>query len=183
MTRIFPLGLATGLCMTGAAFAVGGLDDVTPPTPTETTTTCPDGSVWDDGLGRCMAIQDSRLAPDKLIAAARELAYADRHQDAIDLLSMAADPADSMVQTYLGFAHRRAGRIDLGLDHYDRALAANPDNILARAYLGMAYVQLGDIAQAEVQLAEIRARGGADLWPDTALAAAIAAGDTTGYDY
>ncbi len=167
-------------------FAVGlGFDEDTPPTPTETTVTCPDGAVWDGDREACVIIQDSNLGADqdRLIRTARELAYANRYDDAIAVLAMAADPQDTMVLTYLGFSHRRAGRMDVGLEYYDDALAANPDNILARAYLGMAYIQLNQASLAEEQLAQIRARGGTDTWPDRALTRALAENDGSSYDY
>ena len=178
----FALGAVIGVALALPALAVGPEDD-TPPTPTQTTTICAEGMVWDQTTQACIAIQDSRLDHDALIGAARELAYADRHADAIALLQMAADPDDSMVLTYLGFSHRSAGRMDTGLGYYDRALTQDPDNLLARAYMGMAFVQLGREADAQVQLAEIRARGGAGGWPGHALAAAIRDGDTSAYDY
>ncbi len=180
-----PLRVAPLLALIAApAFAIGGLDDEAP-TSTETTETCEAGTVWDEDSSTCVAIQDSNLQldQDRLITTARELAYADRHDDAIAVLALSAQPNDTMVLTYLGFSHRRAGRMDLGLSYYDQALGADPDNILARAYLGMAYIQLDQPELAEEQLAEIRARGGEDSWPDRALSSAISAGSTRGYDY
>jgi tetratricopeptide (TPR) repeat protein len=184
MTRTLTLSTAFTLALSQTAIGVGfNTDD--PPTPTETTTECPEGTVWDAETEDCVEIEDSALAtdPEALIATVRELAYADRHRDALDLLALAPDPADTMVLTYLGYSTRSLGDFDRGLDYYDRALAADPDNLLARAYLGMAYVQLGAPEQAHVQLAEIRARGGEGRWPELALAGALAAGDVTGYDY
>jgi len=182
MTRSFATGAALSLILTQAAFAAGGFDEE-PPTPTQTTEDCAEGEVWDADASACVAIEDSAMNQDALMQAARELAYADRLDDAITLLGMSATPEDTMVLTYLGFSHRKAGRMDLGMAYYDRALAANPDNILARAYMGMAYVQTAQLDMAEAQLAEIRSRGGAGTWPEEALQAAIAAGDTSGYDY
>lgn len=175
--------LSTALILAaGAALAVGDEDD-TPPRPTETTTQCPEGAVWDGGRNACVIIRDSRLSPETLMQNARELAYAGRHDDAIALLALADSQEDSMVQTYLGFSHRSAGRMAEGLAHYERALNLDPDNLLARSYLGMAYVQMGATRDARVQLEEIEARGGTGRWPHEALAAAIRTGTTAGYDY
>ncbi|MHA7886500.1 tetratricopeptide repeat protein [Roseicyclus sp.] len=166
-----------------AALAVGPDDD--PPTPTETTTECAEGTVWDGETQACVAIEESAQAtdPEALITTVRELAYAGRHGDALALLARAPDQGDTMVLTYMGYSTRSMGDMQTGLDHYDRALAADPDNLLARAYLGMARLQLGETGLAEVQLAEIRARGGVGRWPERALAAAIAQGSPAGYDY
>lgn len=166
-----------------AALAVGPAED--PPTPTETTTQCAEGTVWDADAQGCVAIEDSAQAddPEALIATVRELAYADRHEDALALLARAPDASDTMVLTYMGYSTRSLGDMAAGLAWYDQALAADPDNLLARAYLGMARLQLGETTLAELQLAEIRARGGAGRWPERALSAAIAQGSPTGYDY
>lgn len=174
-------GLVLGLAQ--AAQAVGPTD--APPTPTETTTECPVGTVWDGDSAGCVAIEESSRATDPaaLIETVRELAYAGRHDDALALLARAPDPDDTMVLTYLGYSHRSLGDHARGLAYYDRALAADPDNLLARAYLGMAMIRLGTPEGAVAQLAEIRARGGAGRWPERALAAALTAGSTDGYDY
>jgi tetratricopeptide (TPR) repeat protein len=182
MPRPLAAAAAFTLLMSQTAFAVGGFDEE-PPTPTQTTEDCAEGQVWDEDAGACVQIEDSALNEGALMRAARELAYADRLDDAIALLGMSATPEDTMVLTYLGFSHRKAGRMAVGMGYYDRALAANPDNILARAYMGMAYVQTAQIDLAEAQLAEIRSRGGVGTWPEQALQAAIAAGDADGYDY
>jgi tetratricopeptide (TPR) repeat protein len=121
--------------------------------------------------------------PAALIVTVRELAYAGRHDDVLALLARASNQDDTMVQTYMGYSLRSMGDMAAGLDHYARALAADPDNLLARSYLGMAHLIAGKPQQAAVQLAEIRARGGAGRWPERALAAAIAQGTPTGYDY
>ena len=184
MRRSTVLGTGLALALGQAAWAVGG-DTDTPPTPTQTTTECADGMVWDETRSTCVAIEDSRLEgrPDRLLATARELAYADRHVDALRLLALAPDQDDSMVQTYLGYAHRSLGDMDRGMAHYARAVEADPDNLLVRAYRGMAYLIQGNSAAARAELAEIRTRGGTGGWPEQALAAAIAQGTTSGYDY
>lgn len=167
------------LVLSQPAAAVGFNDD--PPEPTETTTVCEEGQVWDAEAEACVAIEDSRLDEGALIEAARELAYAGRFADTIMLLERSSRPDDTMVLTYFGFAHRRAGNVPLGLDYYDRALAVEPGNFLTRSYLGMAHVEAGQIALAEIQLAEIRARGGSGTWAEAALERAIRTGTTQDY--
>ncbi len=154
------------------AFAAGGLDE-TPPTPTPTTTECPEGQVFDTDQNECVVIQDSQLDDDTLYRAARELAYADRLDDAVAVLALMSDQGDSRVLTYMGYTHRRMGRVQEGMDYYAAALTADPDNLLARAYLGMAHVLGDDPAAAWVQLAEIQTRGGRGTWPEQALQDAL----------
>jgi tetratricopeptide (TPR) repeat protein len=180
-TPLMPAAFAALLAL--PVLAVGPDDD--PPTPTETTTQCDVGTVWDTDTQTCVPVRQSSHAtdPDALLMTVRELAYAGRHVDALALLARAPDQADTMVLTYFGYSTRSLGDMERGLDYYDQALAADPDNLLARAYLGMARLQLRQPDLAEAQLAEIRARGGSGTWPDRALAAAVRQGSTSGYDY
>lgn len=167
----FSLGLAA--FASGPAFAVGS-DDPVPPTPTETTTVCEDGMVWNPETELCVTpTEQSGLSDDLLYDAVREFAYAGRYDDARRALDAMSDPEDDRVLTYRGFLARVSGDMQAGLALYAAALDANPDNLLARAYLGQAYVLLGDIDKALDQLAEIGARGGAGTWPELALLEAI----------
>jgi tetratricopeptide (TPR) repeat protein len=178
MVRFFlPLALMTAA---GAALAVGPEDD-TPPAPSPTTTTCEAGEVWDAATGACVAIEDSRLEEETLRRAARELAYAGRSDDALALLAMSGAPDASEVLTLTAFAHGRAGDYDRALPIYTAALAADPDNHLARAYMGLALIAAGRVNEAEAELREIRARGGRGGWPDSALSRGLAAGAPIGY--
>ena len=162
------------------ALAVGSGDDE-PPQPTETTTECPDGTIYDEDAGSCVVIQDSHLDDDALYQATRELAYAGRLEDALLVLAQMSDPGASRVQTYLGFVHRQLGHDARALRHYTAALEADPDNVLARSYLGMAYVAWGEPDLARAELQQIRALGAAGSWPDRALARAIRTGFAPNY--
>ena len=168
----------------GIVLGVGPEDDGVPAS-SPTTTVCPEGTVWDIEEALCLPIAESGLVtdPEALIATARELAHAGRHGDALALLARAPDPEDTMVLTYIGYSTRSLGYMSRGLAFYDRALAVDPDNLLARSYLGMAYLILGSTDRAQGQLAEIRARGGVGSWPERALAEAIAQGAVDGFDY
>ncbi|MCU4653857.1 tetratricopeptide repeat protein [Roseibacterium sp. SDUM158016] len=180
MPRPLPLVAAFAFCLAGPALAIGPEDD-SPPAPTRTTTECPAGQVWDAETEACTAIEQSRLPEDILRRTARELAYAGRSDDALELLQRSGAPEASEVLTLTAFAHGRAGRIDTALPIYDRALAADPGNLLARAYMGLALIAAGRSEDAGMQLAEIRARGGAGSWPDRALSRGLAAGAPVGY--
>jgi tetratricopeptide (TPR) repeat protein len=162
------------------AFAVGNNVNE-PPAPTPTSTECTGAQVWDETTKTCVDAKSGRLDDDALFRAVRELAWAGRPEDALGVLAAMQEGESDRVLTYLGFAHRRAGRLEEGLVWYDRALRRNPDNLLARSYLGQTYVQLYEMDLARAQLTEIRARGGAGGWPETALRLAIETGETPGY--
>ncbi|WP_422370484.1 tetratricopeptide repeat protein [Hoeflea sp.] len=172
--------LTTALLFPFAAFAAGTSDD-SPPQPTETSTSCKNGQVWDKKTKSCVDAKESRLDDDTRYEAARELAYAGRYDDALHVLATMSDQQESRVLTYYGFTHRKAGRADLGMQYYQQALEADPDNLLARSYMGQGLVDAGEIKAARVQLAEIVARGGASSWPETSLRRAIKTGRTYNY--
>lgn len=178
MTRIATLIAA--LLLPGLALAAGS-DSSTPPTPTETTTKCEGAQVWDEKTKTCITAQESRLDDDTLYGAARELAYAGRYADAQLVLAAMSDQSESRVLTYWGFTHRKAGRMDLGMEYYARALIADPDNILARSYMGQALLTQGKRAEAELQLQEIWTRGGAGSWAEASLSEALRTGRTVDY--
>ncbi len=163
-----------------AAFAAGS-DDTAPPTPTQTSADCKDGEVWDEETKACLAPEDARFDDDTRFRAVRELAYAGRPEDALRVLAAMQEGETDRVLTYLGFANRKAGRLEKGLAFYARALAQNPDNMLARSYLGQAYVDMGETTLARAELSEIRARGGEGSWAEASLAQALVTGQTISY--
>lgn len=172
--------LAAALALPLSAFAAGG-DDPAPPKPTNTTKTCKGVKVWDAGKGRCVRPKNSSLDQDGLYGAMRELAYAGRYEDAQGVLRAMADQQDSRVLTYWGFTHRKLGRADLAEDYYSRAIARDPDNLLARSYMGQGFLEAGRPAQALAQWKEIRARGGTGTWAEASLRAALENGSTSSY--
>ena len=175
------LALAFVLCtMPFAAFAAGS-DDNEPPTQTNTTKTCTDGKVWDEKTQSCQDAKSGLLDDDTLFKAAREFAYAGQPQNALNALAAMKEGESDRVLTYLGFANRKAGNLEIGLGYYDKALERNPDNLLARSYYGQALVEMGEMQLAQAQLDAIIARGGEGGWPATSLAEAIRTGQTTNY--
>lgn len=174
MRILLPLALIT---LPFAAFAAGS-DDTAPPTPTETTTQCTDGQVWDEKTKACVAPEDARLEDDTRFRAVRELAWAGRQDDARRVLAAMTEGPTDRVMTYEAYTLRKSGQIEAGLAAYEAAILANPGNILARSYYGQALVEQGEFDMAKAELAQIAAHGGAATWAHQALATAIETGQT-----
>jgi tetratricopeptide (TPR) repeat protein len=175
--------LSAILLLTALPFAANaaGSDDSNPPTPTETTTECKEGLVWDEKTKACVAPEDARLDNDTRFKAVRELAYADQPEAALRVLAAMTEGETDRVLTYKGFAHRKAGRIEEGIAYYNAALTQNPDNLLARSYMGQGLVEMGEMDLARLQRDEIRARGGEATWAFAALDRALRSGQTWSY--
>ncbi|MEP2530971.1 tetratricopeptide repeat protein [Shimia sp.] len=170
-------------CVALASFApapllAAGSDNNDPPQPTQTTKECKKGKVWSDKKKRCVNPENSELNSDTLYDAVRELAYAGRLQDAQRVLKAMPDQNEDRVLTYWGFTHRNMGDLASGMSFYEKALNANPDNLLARSYKGQAHIEAGDLVLARAELLEIRERGGEGTWPEVSLATAIRTGVT-----
>ena len=170
------------LTLPATAFAAGsaGSDATTPPKPSETTTVCTGTQVWDEKTETCVDAKDSRLDDDARYSAVRELAYAERYGDAQAVLAT-MDQADDRALTYWGFTHRKLGNAALSAAYYEKAIAQNPDNILARSYMGQGMVAAGLTDAAIVQWREIKARGGDGSWAEASLRDAIRSGITYNY--
>ena len=62
---------------------------------------------------------------------------------------------DPRVLNYLGYSNRKAGRLDVGITYYQKALAIDPNFNLAREYLGEGYIAAGRVDLAMNVLADI----------------------------
>lgn len=134
-----------------SANAAGSGDSSTP--------ACPAGEVFDQKAGKCVK-QSGAVDTDSLYETGRKLALDERYGEAITVLSLAADRGDPRILNYLGYSHRKQGRVLVGLGYYQEALSLSPDYSQAREYMGEAYLQMGNLAGAEQQLAEIEKRCG-----------------------
>jgi len=143
------------------AFSAGG-DSGGSGGGTETVTQCKNGQVFDKKLKKCVEPKQGMLDDDNIYEAGHALAMAGRYDEAIAVLSLAEDKTDPRILNYLGYSHRKAGRITVGLGYYQEALQNDPDYTLVREYLGEAHLQLGNVAAAREQLAEIEKRVGKD---------------------
>jgi tetratricopeptide (TPR) repeat protein len=170
--------LAAALAFAPHLALAAGSNDSEPPKTTETTTECKKGEVWDEKTKTCVKAEDSSLNDDQRFGAVRELAYAGRFDEAMHVLAAMHEGDTSRVMTYQGFLLRQTGHIEEGIAAYERAIAMDPANILARSYYGQLLVKMDEIAMAEDQLTQIRAHGGAGTWAETALSTAIKTGVT-----
>ncbi|TCN32386.1 tetratricopeptide repeat protein [Sinorhizobium americanum] len=165
---LFTLSAFAASVASHAALAVGD-DNSAPPKKTKTTTQCKDGKVWDAKRNRCVDAKRSDLSDDVLFDAARELAYAGQYENAIKVLGAMNEQQSARVLNYLGYSNRKAGRMELGMQYYKRAIQADENYILARSYMGQALVEQGRVEEARAQLVEIRDRGSEGTWAYQAL--------------
>lgn len=94
--------------------------------------------------------------------AAKTLVKAERYQDAIALLEGLGKDGDPRVLNYLGYSHRKLGKLDKALDYYGKAIEIEPEYAAVRQYLGEAYLKLGKTDDAKAQLAKIKGICGTD---------------------
>jgi Flp pilus assembly protein TadD len=156
------------LCLSAPAFAAGS-DSGNTPAATETTTKCKHGEVWDKKQKKCVKPDKASMNDTQLFEAARELAYAGQYENAIKVLKVAANQNDPRILNYMGFANRKAGRVDLAMTYYKKALAIDGNYLLARSYMGQGLIVQGKVEEARAQLIEIRDRGGRDTYAYHAL--------------
>lgn len=108
----------------------------------------------------CVKAVSGVLPDEDLYQQGRLLAKAGEYDWALTLFSAIKNQNDPRVLNYTGYSHRKAGRLDMGITFYRKALAINPDFVLAREYLGEGYVAAGRIDLAKVELSEIGNRCG-----------------------
>ena len=81
-----------------AAFAAGG-GTSTPPTPSETTTVCEEGMVWDLARETCLPPEESTNEDSARLNDVRELAYEGYLQAALEVLETMENQNDTMTLT------------------------------------------------------------------------------------
>lgn len=142
---------------------------------------CPEGKIWSDSDGKCIPKRTGVLTDEELYARGWRLAKAGHYESAIRVLNTVADRTDPKVLNALGYSHRKMGRLAEGVAFYQRALAIDPDYVLAREYLGEGYVAAGRFDLAKDQLAEIEMRCGTGCKEYRRLAAVISGAETQGW--
>lgn len=108
----------------------------------------------------CVGAASAKMADEELFYAGYWLAKNGQYQQALGYLSL-AQSKDERVLTYIGYATRKLGHVDEALPYYRKAIAANPDYVVARAYMGEAFLSKGEPAKARAELGEIERRCGA----------------------
>lgn len=153
MTRLAPLALTCLLALAAPALAAGGGSDGGGSSPTAQS--CKKGEVWNSKTKKCVKAQSGVLTDEELYQQGRALAKEGRYDWAIEVLSVVQNQQDPRVLNYIGYANRKAGRLDIGITYYRRALAIDPNFNLAREYLGEGYIAAGRIDLAMNELAAI----------------------------
>ena len=134
---------------------------------------CKKGKVYSVRRKKCIVPKKSELSDDNIFRAGRMLAFDGRYGEAIEVLTLASNLNSPKILNYLGYAHRKAGRIDVSLGYYKQALAIDPDYTLVREYMGEAFLSRKNYKAAEYQLSEIAKRCGISCREYTLLSAAI----------
>jgi len=97
---------------------------------------------------------ESNNAPD-LTSVRAKIAAGDYPGARDELRGLAEDTQQADVYNLLGFTLRKTGDYRTSLTYYTKALELEPDHKAAREYLGELYVETGDIAKANDQLARL----------------------------
>ncbi len=134
---------------------------------------CSKGRIFDRRLKKCVLSNSPDLDDGSRVEVGIWLAKRGRHEDAIATLAMVGDKSNTLAQTYIGYAHRKQGRMKLAFSHYRAALASDPQNWIARSYLGEALLQNGNLSAARDQLSRIKAGCGANCSTYKRLAGAL----------
>jgi tetratricopeptide (TPR) repeat protein len=159
--------LGTALALSPMAFAAGdssGSDSTKTESPKKLK--CKKGEVIKvvkkDGVEKktCAKVTTGILPDEELYEQGRLLAKEGEYDWALDVLAAVSNQNDPKVLNYTGYSHRKAGRLEIGITYYRKALAINPDFVLAREYLGEGYVAAGRIDLARAELAQIAQRCG-----------------------
>ncbi len=104
------------------------------------------------------------------------MAKAGHYEWALQVLAAIQNQNDPRVLNYTGYSNRKAGRLEIGITYYRKALAIDPNFVLAREYLGEGYVAAGRIDLAKLELNEIKTRAGTASEEYQDLSKAIATG-------
>ena len=101
------------------------------------------GGDWDD------------LDPD--FAAGKVALVKGQWASAIEALKLASlrDPRNADIQNYIGYANRRIGLPKLSFAHFRQAIEFNPRHRGAHQHLGETHLSVGELAEAEAQLAAL----------------------------
>jgi tetratricopeptide (TPR) repeat protein len=111
-------------------------------------------------IKKCVKVESGILPDEDLYQQGRVLAKAGQYDWALQVLAAVQNQNDPRVLNYTGYSNRKAGRLEIGITYYRKALAIDPNFVLAREYLGEGYVAAGRIDLAKLELNEIKTRAG-----------------------
>ncbi len=165
MRKILFLSMSAFLVTAGysAAFAAGGGSNTAPAKPAlhckkgEAVKKVKVSGAW---VKKCVKLESGVLPDEDLYQQGRQLAKAGEYEKALLVLATIKNQNDPRVLNYTGYSNRKAGRLEIGITYYRKALAIDPNFVLAREYLGEGYVAAGRIDLAQIELNEIRTRAG-----------------------
>ncbi|WP_119389793.1 tetratricopeptide repeat protein [Taklimakanibacter lacteus] len=146
------LALTIGAASFAPAYAMGDGDD------SGTKPKCKKGEVVKNG--KCVKAHSGVLPDEQLYQQGRALAQAGEYDWALTVLAAVGNQNDPRVLNYIGYSHRKSGRLDQAFGYYNKAIEIDPNFVLAREYLGEGYVAAGRVDLARLQLAEIANRCG-----------------------
>lgn len=109
---------------------------------------------------KCVKLTTELLNDDELYEQGRILAKEGEYEWALDVFSTIKNQNEPKVLNYIGYANRKAGRLETGFAYYKKALDIDPNFVLAREYYGEGLVAAGRVDLAQVQLDEIAKRCG-----------------------
>ena len=127
-------------------------------------------------MKKCVKVEAGILPDEDLYQQGRTLAKSGEYEWALQVLAAIQNKNDPRVLNMTGYSNRKAGRFEIGIAYYRKALAIDPNFVLAREYLGEGYVAAGRIDLAQVQLSEIKNRAGIDSEEYKDLSKAIITG-------
>ena len=127
-------------------------------------------------IKKCVKVESGILPDEDLYQQGRLLAKAGQYDWALQVLAAVQNQNDPRVLNYTGYSNRKAGRLEIGITYYRKALAIDPNFVLAREYLGEGYVAAGRIDLAKLELNEIKTRAGTASEEYQDLAKAISTG-------
>lgn len=125
---------------------------------------------------KCVKVQSGVLPDDGLYEQGRKLARSGEYDWALQVFAAVQNQNDPRVLNMSGYCNRKAGRLEIGIIYYHKALAIDPNFVLAREYLGEGYIAAGRVDLAQIQLSEIKNRAGVDSEEYKDLSKAITTG-------
>jgi Flp pilus assembly protein TadD len=123
----------------------------------------------------CVTLAAGIMNDGELYEQGKLLATDNEYDWALEVLALITKQDDAKVLNYIGYSHRKAGRLETGIEVYKKALSLDANFVQARAYLGEAYILAGQKELAMTELAEIKTRCGADCPEYKELEKALAA--------